>query len=247
MKSASAVSRYVSPDAISSAIRCSVGVSAGWRGCAAADSRQLRVRLRLPQDRAEPGEDLECALERFAGGALLPIAPEDVAEDEERAGALERLLEPLVELERALELLASAARRSPRAAAQKRSAAAGHDEHPGRSTSSEPVELGRAALRRRPARRERSSPRSHRRESGTAPARGGQSPRPPAARRLSARSASRRVSERELEEAESREQLEAGRPAAHLVRQPRAPPRSSPAPPPRLPRWASTSASTTSE
>ena len=76
-------------------------------------------------------EDLQCALESFASGTFLPIAPKDVAEDDERAGALKGLLEPVVEREGALELLGGGAEVAA-GSGQKGAATAGHDEHPGR-------------------------------------------------------------------------------------------------------------------
>ena len=141
MKSTSAVSRYESPDAISSAIRCSVGVSsvAGARpptrassACAFASHKTAPSWPKIPS-----------ALSSASRAArFFAIAPEDVAEDDECAGALERLLESVVKHESLLELLVGRAEVAA-GSAQEGAAAAGHDEDPGPvERRPEPVELG---------------------------------------------------------------------------------------------------------
>ena len=174
----------------------------------------------LADHRAAPSSSKtsERAFERVAGGALLPVAAVHVAEDEERSGALERLLEPLVKHESPLELLIGRAEVAA-GSAQKRAAAAGHDEDPGAlERRPKPVEFGeqgfdlvqlaendlrldRVALKAEQRRLTESALFDRRREAAECPIRFAC------------------VSERELEEAENREQLETGRPAAQLVRQ----------------------------
>src|SRR5262249_51201184 len=75
------------------------------RRSTAANARELCLGLRFPEGRSESVEGLERSLERLAGGTLLSVPPEDVAEASEGAGALERLLQSVVKHERLLEFL----------------------------------------------------------------------------------------------------------------------------------------------
>ena len=127
----------------------------------------------------------------------------------ERAGALERLLEPLVQHESLFELLVGRAQVAA-GSAQQRAAAAGHDEDPGAlERRPEPVELGeqrfdvvelaendlrldRVAVKAEQRRLAEPGLLDRRREAAECPIR------------------FTCVSERELEEAENREQLETG-------------------------------------